>query len=1057
MKTIIRPKLLLLITYCLIFTSKAVAQTITLGSGTDLNGITTSSPINIWFRKTVCQMVYTQEELIAAGAVAGPITQLGFYVSNNPIYDLPDYEISIKHTTDPDASGDLEGGYTTVKTMASYAPSAPGWDMIELDTPFDWDGVQNIVVRTCWSRVDPTFDPSGQVRIYSSTNGYKYRRSDAAGTMCTSVPNTILNTKPQLRLIFLAETEWGGLVNSDWFDTANWSAGVPSETMDALIPGGTPNDPELNSLASCKSITNNGTLTLGANGQLDIYENFINTGTYVDLGGITNFTGIFSHDLSTVSEMTIEKLRLNSSAGLEILSGEVVIGNDLQINKGIFNTNDAITLRSDATGTARIDELSTTCTYFLNMTDTWGDGWNGGILSVLEDGVEIGTFACVGAASTASFQIVSGAEMEINYTAGSFEGENAYSLVDEGGTELFADGPTPSTGIVFTEIAEGCTYASTINGDITMQRYIDEGETFWRYFASAVEDPTIAQYMDDFTTAGFPGSPFPDFPFNSIYSYDETMAPGEGYVACSGADEVIEVGQGYQVWSGDTITGTEAFHVDLTGPPNQGDILMPVTYTGTGTPSEDGWCLVGNPYPSTIDWNSPNWIKTNMADATYIQNPDTQNYATYIAGAGTNGGSRFIASQQSFWVHAIAPSPELTATEGVKSAVDATFFRAGEIYNQGMTVQLIGGAFIDETVVRHIEGATDLLDPQLDAVKLFGGWGVNPQISIVNSEDKDLTVHSFDKGFSEWEIPLRTIVFENGIYELNFLNVFELDVPCLKLEDTYTGAMYSIEEETVLSFEMFDTTFAPRFVLHVGRDYESSKNHISCHNNSDGSYELDLDIAMDVVYHLFIDGVTTEGEAYGDPLLVEDLEGGLYGLVVEDLPDLCEVDTFYFTIHQPSEIIIEASILDETYGFDGAIELDVDGGVEPYSFEWSNGEITSAILGLNSGLYDVLITDGNGCEMDTAYSINSFVDLFTEVQPRIVVKHNRLLNQLVLSGDIQNLGEELNLYSISGQLIQSFEVSKDLSDGTLVLPAELENGVYFLRSNEANWFYRFSY
>ena len=63
-----------------------------------------------------------------------------------------------------------------------------------------------------------------------------------------------------------------------------------------------------------------------------------------------------------------------------------------------------------------------------------------------------------------------------------------------------------------------------------MERYIDEGETFWRYFASAVENPTIEQYLDDFTTAGFPGSPFPDFPFTSIYSYDETLGPGAGYV-----------------------------------------------------------------------------------------------------------------------------------------------------------------------------------------------------------------------------------------------------------------------------------------------------------------------------------------------------------------------------------------------------------------------------------------------------------------------------------------------------------------------------------------------
>ena len=100
---------------------------------------------------------------------------------------------------------------------------------------------------------------------------------------------------------------------------------------------------------------------------------------------------------------------------------------------------------------------------------------------------------------------------------------------------------------------------------------------------------------------------------------------------------------------------------------------MPVTYTPSGTPSEDGWCFIGNPYASTIDWDAAGWTKTNMANATYIQDPDTQGYATYIAGAGANGGSRFIASQQSFWVQATGVSPELIIRETVKSSVDATF------------------------------------------------------------------------------------------------------------------------------------------------------------------------------------------------------------------------------------------------------------------------------------------------------------------------------------------------------------------------------------------------
>jgi hypothetical protein len=42
---------------------------------------------------------------------------------------------------------------------------------------------------------------------------------------------------------------------------------------------------------------------------------------------------------------------------------------------------------------------------------------------------------------------------------------------------------------------------------------------------------------------------------------------------------------------------------------------------------------------------------------------------------------------------------------------------------------------------------------------------------------------------------------------------------------------------------------------------------------------------------------------------------------------------------------------------DGTISLDVIGGVEPYTFTWSNMETSSTLTGLYSGLYDVTVHD----------------------------------------------------------------------------------------------------
>lgn len=94
------------------------------------------------------------------------------------------------------------------------------------------------------------------------------------------------------------------------------------------------------------------------------------------------------------------------------------------------------------------------CNYTLEMFDSWGDGWNGGNLQVLLDGVSIGTFAAVGSGSTETFEVQDGQTLVLRYTAGSFENENTYNLLDNQGNILFSDGPNPATGNVFTTTAE---------------------------------------------------------------------------------------------------------------------------------------------------------------------------------------------------------------------------------------------------------------------------------------------------------------------------------------------------------------------------------------------------------------------------------------------------------------------------------------------------------------------------------------------------------------------------------------------------------------------------
>jgi len=172
----------------------------TLGTETTTTGISSACPINIYFKSLHSQSVYTAAELAVAGIV-GPIniTQLGFDVVNAPIHSLPNFIVRMKHTAATNVAS-WQTGLTTVYSTTSYAP-ATGWDMLTLDTPFLWNGVDNIVVDTAFSLLS-SYDLSGTVRYSTVTNGYRYGRNDSTDQTNVFAYGSISTTRPNLKLIF---------------------------------------------------------------------------------------------------------------------------------------------------------------------------------------------------------------------------------------------------------------------------------------------------------------------------------------------------------------------------------------------------------------------------------------------------------------------------------------------------------------------------------------------------------------------------------------------------------------------------------------------------------------------------------------------------------------------------------------------------------------------------------------------------------------------------------------------------------------------------------------
>ncbi len=405
------------------------------------------------------------------------------------------------------------------------------------------------------------------------------------------------------------------------------------------------------------------------------------------------------------------------------------------------------------------------------------------------------------------------------------------------GTLTLTSGAFSTVGKIFTLISDvsGTARVAQITGgsfavgsEITMQRYIT-GNDGWRmlgspvgYSASAKGD--IEDWNTEFTMSGFTGTEQPTSTFISVKSYNEATAGDKntGFVTPSNTTDALVEGQGYLAWIGDALGASITKTIDLTGPPYTGTRSLPVTYNDdAGQPAtEDGWNIVCNLFPSTIDWDaSSGWTaRDNMNLTKYTWNDANNNFASYtVGGANTNGGTRYIPSMQGFWVQTSASSPALTHTEAVKVSNDVAFLKQippGEI---SLRLKISGQTgFSDEALIRFMPNATTGFEGDKDAFKLFTLSPIPPGISTVSNESFDMCVNSYPELTSNTIFPIRTKTHtsQNCSVSLTGLD----DIPsnfCVLLEDNQTGTITDFRNDTAYAFFLADTTLSPRFSLHL--------------------------------------------------------------------------------------------------------------------------------------------------------------------------------------------------------------------------------------------------
>lgn len=87
------------------------------------------------------------------------------------------------------------------------------------------------------------------------------------------------------------------------------------------------------------------------------------------------------------------------------------------------------------------------------------------------------------------------------------------------------------------------------------------------------------------------------------------------------------------------------------------------------------------------------------------------------------------------------------------------------------------------------------------------------------------------------------------------------------------------------------------------------------------------------------------------------------GCTAEEIFEVEDVDPLNLDLIPANESVAGA--------MDGSIITSVDGGVTPYSYNWSSGATTTNLMGISAGVYSVTVTDDNNCTTSATITIST--------------------------------------------------------------------------------------
>lgn len=659
---------------------------------------------------------------------------------------------------------------------------------------------------------------------------------------------------------------WNGSVSTSWVTAANWTPnGAPSDHTALTIPdASTTNfDLSLPIIATCGSIKmESGAIINTSSGAKLTINN--GTGAWTNQGGTLNpgnSTIVFNNSGATMSGSTdFYDLYMDIGAVLSLENNAYMGISGSLTNNGKINTISSGATTVDYKGGDQTVVIPDRNTYSYSTLKLSGSGTKTMPAAALQ---LIGNFDLSGSATTTS-----------NYdltVVGDLYLSNTSSLTINDSTTLTVSGSIVNSvgvaGLTLLSSADGTAALihNTNNVAATVQRYISGAAEAWHFISSPVSNQSIS---GDWLPSGSYGNGtgydmylWNEATFCWIYQLDvsstinwNTVHPGTDFIP----------GRGY-LYSLQALNPTKAFVGNLNnGPLNYGLTI------GASDLSLKGFNLSGNPYPSSIDWQSASgWGRTNLVESAsgyhmWIWNPTANNYGVCnsYTGVTTNGISRYIAPMQGFFVRAESAG-NLSMDNDIRVLTDASnWFKSEYQEKQSLSLSVISNDGYGSDEVKISFGYAE---NEQGAKKLFSNSMTAPSL-YMGGENKYLSISYLSSTEENSAIPILFKAGVNGVYSI-LSNIDPIQFDTALLQDLKTGTIQNMLEKDTYRFKSSTKDSEHRFVLHFKQIDINSGNDFPAKIYKDGN-QLIVDLNLiDKVSELMV--YNTMGEL----LLQDKLDG----------------------------------------------------------------------------------------------------------------------------------------------------------------------------------------